>query len=670
MVGIGIGLNLRMDAVGGGAAPVSEGNLGPSGATTDGSVTAIQADGWRATYTSPPAEFDPVSDPKYVVVTRDGFDATGSATTYTDAIELMKRVRLPDPDEGTLTANDVALADFIYSGDTVTGVTNNSTQSYPKPQAMWLDHDLQRVTDQTYTARLYVAHAHARWGRPVAAVTISATDGTTTVSETVSAMTAVAYTASGLTAPVYEATLDFSTLDDDALITIDAEIFPWVGDASFTASTDFGTYPGAQFSEMKVFNAVSETPIYAYVDPAGDNGTGTASTTEGTASAAPFATILAAAQAIVTLDGADASRGIVKVNNGTYAHSDFSAVAVGDTPIIIEGESKAGVVIQSPTSGLPDDIPDKVKFKNVTMRQMANNQYWLNSYATAAADKWTIFENVDWDINGFTVNGYVCAEAGFVWMINNTGDDVGQTRAFSSWTSVVRAIGCNVPGFDSSLYHAVGCLSTDAEVQENAASGYIVDGRVLGHCKFTQSSDTVVLSINKDIGADGFAITGSVFTKSTGTQPVINFNDIGNANPTQNVVMHGSTVDGERVNWLYNDTGTAAVAKSSSIRNCLFESWNVKGDVFGSNSNLVGNWPVRYKVSARDNTYEVGSDGGDTPSASAWIGEVAAIGEVIGTDASPETAGTVAENRACYSHDQDGNALADDGTDLHGAIVA
>ena len=102
-------------------------------------ITAVAADGWQATIAdTPPAEYDPVGDPQTVAVTRAGFDATGSAVAVVDTLTLMKRVRQPYPNQNTLTADQVALSDFVYAGDTIGGVTNTSTRAYPQPVAMWL----------------------------------------------------------------------------------------------------------------------------------------------------------------------------------------------------------------------------------------------------------------------------------------------------------------------------------------------------------------------------------------------------------------------------------------------------------------------------------------------------------------------------------------------------
>lgn len=136
------------------------GSAGSAGASP-APVTAIAADGWRASYNgTPPAEMDPAGAPESFAVVRPGFDAAGNATTVTDTVTLMKRVRRPYPDQASLTPDDIALSDFIYADDSVAGVTNNSARPYPQPLAMWLTPDYSRADSAAFAVRLAVAHAH------------------------------------------------------------------------------------------------------------------------------------------------------------------------------------------------------------------------------------------------------------------------------------------------------------------------------------------------------------------------------------------------------------------------------------------------------------------------------------------------------------------------------
>ena len=87
-------------------------------------VSYVASDGWQTTHPDPSA-FDPTtSDP--VIVNRQGFDANGNPTLVTDTLALTTRIRLPYPDQEILTANQIALSDFVYTGDTIEATTNAS----------------------------------------------------------------------------------------------------------------------------------------------------------------------------------------------------------------------------------------------------------------------------------------------------------------------------------------------------------------------------------------------------------------------------------------------------------------------------------------------------------------------------------------------------------------
>jgi len=117
----------------------------------DAVISAVAADGWQATWAS-----GTPSVPATVDVTREGYDGTGTATTFTETLTLGTRVREPYPDQATLTADTVALADYIYSGDVIAGVTNNSTVVSPKPVANWATLD-RKIIGDTLTAEVVVA---------------------------------------------------------------------------------------------------------------------------------------------------------------------------------------------------------------------------------------------------------------------------------------------------------------------------------------------------------------------------------------------------------------------------------------------------------------------------------------------------------------------------------
>lgn len=143
-------------------------------------ISAVTADGWQAAMISPA---DLALSP--VMVSRQGFDATGAATTHSETLYTTKRVRQAYPNQAVLTTDTVALGDYVYSTDTIAGVTNSSSETSPKPIANWTMAD-RKVVGNSLTLSLVAFHRNARAGKPVAAVVFRATDGTATVTATAS----------------------------------------------------------------------------------------------------------------------------------------------------------------------------------------------------------------------------------------------------------------------------------------------------------------------------------------------------------------------------------------------------------------------------------------------------------------------------------------------------
>ena len=177
-------------------------------------VAAINADGWSGALFIPGA---PASESwanredvsgLAVSVARAGFDAAGAPAAFTESIALTTEIRRPWSGEDALNRTSVdggaearvALADFVYAGDTATGADNNSTRAHVPPQAMWLTPHMTEIDDAP-DVQVFVDHRHARGGRPVAAVRFIFSDGVNPgVSHLATTPSARGYAASGLSA--------------------------------------------------------------------------------------------------------------------------------------------------------------------------------------------------------------------------------------------------------------------------------------------------------------------------------------------------------------------------------------------------------------------------------------------------------------------------------------
>jgi hypothetical protein len=675
----------------------------------DAQFSAVNADGWSATYSSPPT-FDPVGDPEVFTVTREGFDATGTATTLNEDLTVMARIREPYPDETDLTADQVSLSDFIYADDVVFGATNNSTRPYPKPIALWLHHDRERITSSSYTLRLAVAHAHARNGRPVAAVKFQLSDGTTIVEQTVSAMSVIEY-ASGLSVPHFAATMNTSTLNAAAELTVNAIIYPWIG-AAFDISTDADTYPSPNLCTLRFLNdrTGSYGTAYAYVDSvSGNDGTGVTSPTASTAAASPYATISAAVTAVRTYNNANFSRnnaggGIVRLVEGTHNHQAIRTPAGTTTwPLVIEAADPTKVattIYLAPSSSSSNGMPDHIIFRNLTLRKQGASIIAFDNGATTAAPV-MVFQGCDFDINGTPYYAAWIYRTGRGYLIECTGDNVGEGAPFSTVYKAMASIGCTSAGaLLDGVYNAVGNISGPIPgLFSRGVSGSMPAGagQFFGWNLLSKgSTSTPPITINLAVGDRGLAIVGNI-VEAWGTLSVqaLLVSGDGNTTAAQNVVIQGNTVVGQRFNGFYVDTAVNAV-KSGYVAQNVFQKLNIKGDVFATTSTSVGNWPARYKVGWFKNAALQADNGTATGaySAASWLGEIAGLGEVTGSDATPLDADwvndqsnnggdagggdytpgpssalpTITAAEALFSHDLYGNAI---GAGSHiGAIAA
>lgn len=548
-------------------------------------LTTIASDGWRAVWPAPPASVTPMAET--LAVTRQGFDGTGAASAPVDAVEVMSRIRLPYPDQSTLTADQVSLSEFIYAGDTIAGVVNDSTRAYPKPIALWLNHDLERATSATHTLRLAVAHGHARQGRPVAAVRFVVTDGTNTVEQFVSDLSSITY-ASGLSVPHFAANMDLSTLAAGVLLTVDAVIYPWVGDA-FTISLDADAYPSPNLTTLRLLNDRdgSYGSVYTYVDAAaGDNAAGVASVAPATAAAAPFLTIAAAVAAIRAVNNASFGRdnaggGVVRLIEGVHNSSPFrGAAGTPDVPVVIEAANpaaKATTVYLGPTASTQNSIPNLTEFRNITIRKQGGSIIFLDGANSAAG--LLVFKGCAFDQNGTSSYAAFVYRVGRVFLHECEGS-VGQANTFSTAYKTVTAIGCASGGFGSATYHAVASRGAQFFVAGGATPRPPATGAFCGWNVLSRNVTGAIFQCATTVGPRGLAVVGNVFEGYDGfTDPLVQINADTNSSPVENVVVQMNTCVGERTNLLYLD-GSVNADKSGYVAFNVFQLLNIKSDVF------------------------------------------------------------------------------------------
>lgn len=697
MIGIGIGLGRRGTD---GAAPVPA------------LFQAANADGWTATYASPPA-FDPIGAPETFTVTRQGFDAAGNATTPADTLTVMSRLRQPFPNQTSLTADQVTLSDFVHAGDTVAGAANNSTRAAPRPVCLWLQPDLVRATGSV-TVRLAVAQLHARNGRPVAAVKFILSDGTATVEQIVSTMSTWVSVESGRSVPHHAHTFPLAGFAANVPLTLDAIVYPHVG-AAFQASVHGAVAPSISFGNTRVFNDVSYGTAHVYVDAvSGNNGTGVASTNPATAAASPFLNISNACTALRTFNNANFSRdhvsgGVIRLVAGTHIFQTLGTTQTGtmaDLPVLIEaagGYATRATTILRDNGASNTTSPVRAILRNLTLRRtFTTNLNMLHNSAAAASPNFTVFDACAFDLSGGTgTNSAWIGAPGRVWMLDCTSNGTGFTTASSTNNKVINLIGGTV-GPGSGVYNMAGVKFIGDDGYTSAVHGTgnreAAKGNIIGWCHLGRSNTATPAFQTSPgtlaIGAEGFALVGNVVEDLDGTTATnLHLWADGNVIPVQNIVVQMNTGVGERTNALYQDTGTATVAKSGSFKFNVFTKFNIKTDVFGANGNLIGNWPAAFKCGARCNAFLQGDNNNSAFGTGNWMGEVRGLGEVAGTTAAPVAAAFanpqapgagngdytpgpgsalpfIPAGLAPYPHDQLGRAVPDDGSARVGALMA
>lgn len=221
--------------------PVRAAVIGDGSAPAPAPVLAsIDSVGFSAQWIGTPPTFEPDTAPVAQAVTRAGFTTAGAATTYADSIVITSRMRTPlavdsapDPTPLPLEPNRVSLSSYVYSDDTVAGVTNNSAWRSPKPIAAHaIGH--RDLFQQTLAHEVVIAHRNARSGRQFACAIITVTDSLgATRTQTVA--TQIVSNRAGDQAALEVARFSVDTGNPasgglaNGWVKYDVKVFPWYG---------------------------------------------------------------------------------------------------------------------------------------------------------------------------------------------------------------------------------------------------------------------------------------------------------------------------------------------------------------------------------------------------------------------------------------------------------
>jgi hypothetical protein len=585
------------------------------GPPTDENVTAINSEGWSATYTSPPT-FDPVASPLYVVATRAGYDTAGSPTTFDDALLLTQRVRQAYPNEASLDADRVAMSDYVYSTDTVTGVTNNSAEVSPQPVAAWGSLARQTVGN-TLTGEILAFHRDARDGEQIACVIVTATDGTTTVSQTVSASTVSGRSTDLHSVIVYAFSLDITSLTDNHLVTVNAKVYPWVGNASTILDSSASSEARGFSPRYYLKNTtLAASPPYAYVTTAGNDGTGVVSTTAATAEATPFLTVQGAINGIHTaltgttgIDGAivrvgnDGGTPFVMVAATVTRTQKVGCITITRDPNVARANARisfgssswrARMGVGTLTSPLNTGC---VRFNDLAIVRTGTST--MNGEATTRLE--LQFDDVSFDNGSYNATWHSNSHSYMngVAFTNLTGNSSLGAATYEHRLTRGISVDINFGGME--IWYLIGSDITRSG-GGNRGTSRTYNGAIVAFNRISSPSSVSTL-IGFGFSADfvGAAICQNIFEYVSATTSA-NFS-ISNDNKTGNnthTIIHHNTFAGfftcGRANIFYDDGSTARTSKLMSCKGNIHVQINTKGDVFETDGARVGNWAYLYGV--------------------------------------------------------------------------
>lgn len=595
--GFGLALNQRRPRRPPASAPVA-----PS---TDPAITAVNAEGWSVSYTNPPV-MKPSYAPRYIVANRQGYNSSGQLINFEEALILTKRVRQPYPNQATLHPSRVALSDYIYSSDSIAGVTNNSTEISPKPICNWVMAD-RALVGNSLRLELVAFHRNARFREQVACVEFIASDGTNTVTAKVSVSSILGGAGDVLPVIGYTATLDISTLSA-GLITVNAKVYPFVGAAASIA--DSSTSSVAREFSPRYYRkdaALAASPVLVYVNAStGNDTTGAVSTNAATAEAAPCLTVGGAINRAIAVNGS-LDGVVIRCMAGTHTLSSSAIVATraqtsGELVITRDpNATKAGVVLQFGTAAFRPRLGAAggwLRFRGVTLQRTGT----LTFNGEASSALLLTFEDIAYDGGNHSATLYSNSDGRWLGVVaTNPG-----ANTFSAATREHRLIrGLDITGsgavedwliVGSRFINPTGGLTRGTRSQSGAIHAF---NRVQG-----MSPTNGWVSIGASADVVGYGLVQNILEYLSATSAaIVRISADDATGSTTHVVMHHNTIigfnDRGRCNLFYDDGATPRTNELMSLVGNIHCQLNHKGDVFISDGTRVGNWAFLYGVGCR-----------------------------------------------------------------------
>lgn len=583
----------------------------------------IAANGWQMSVASPQElSLAPLA------ATRPGFAQDGTATSWSEQLALTKRVRLAYPNQAQLTDHDVALSDYAYAGDAIPGVTNNSTETSPKPIAAWMMPAHETVDGSLYWEVL-AFHRDARpdpvsgTGKQVACVRVRATNGTqTTAWQTVSDTAISTLCEDPCPVEVHSGHLDISSLPD-GLIWLEGEVLPWFGDASSILRSEDQSDP-REFARRYFLKdaAIAAIPPLVYVASTGNDTTGAVSTDSAIASASPCLTVGGAlARARSVLGSAQGAIDGVRIRI-------VDSVAMGAVPYQANYPQDAGAVVveRAPATSRANAVIAwsgniRTYFTTHTMpvtegalifRDVTIDRQGVTTFYGEATSKLNVhFHNVAFQNNGHA--GTLRANS-HLWVFGM--DMTGYAGTFALSTAgemrMMRGLAADIAGSGPEAWITVGSDLSNANacfVDDPSRGVIFYSNRYLSPIANTGPIVFVGEVAGADIGPLAVVQNLIEVTHASSAAASIRLSaddDLGAF--THAVVMHNTaTGAGQTGRWnLFYDEhpSTPRNHRLLAFKGNLSAQFNTKGDIFHMDGSRMGNFAFSHGVGCGGNFSE------------------------------------------------------------------
>jgi hypothetical protein len=580
-------------------------------------ISSVDASGWSGQWrTGTPPTFTPDSAPSTITVSRLGYTAAGATTTYpTETRIFTKRVRQAYPSQASLSTATVALDDYVYSTDSISGVTNNSAEISPKPIAHWQQPD-RIIVGNTIAGEIVAFHRDGRSNKPVACVIVTATDGVNTpVSQTVSAMTISTSTGDACPVPVYAYSLDISTLSDNATITVNAQVYPWIGAAASILDSSAGTADAGGFVPQKYYKRTARlaAPYYAYVATTGSDTTGVASTTAATASASPCLTIGGAwVKLRAAIGSADVDGCVVRLKDGTYVFGagDVFNTYQANARNIIERDpsstSRASVILQFGASAISYSNIKYLLFRDLTINRMGSQSLASAGGATGLFAMQDV--TLDCAGNAFRLTNTRLMMLGGITLLNAENSNSFQPHS-SQMVALFRGVTGGATGGVTALegFNVVGCNLIRPGIG-NLAGRF--SGSIVAFNKILKASSETWSPSSESFTGMAFVQNLLEWIGTTNNPAIGPQRDSGVGNATHLIVWHNTIAAANimaRSNLLYDDgpNGNLRTHKLQSFVGNIHTQINSKNDFYAGTHSVadatshVGNWAYAHGVGCR-----------------------------------------------------------------------